>query len=104
MLAIDARKQSSMISRVQIEFTDKVIACIANTVAAWRGDQPARPEIVEGQHTYTDIPGFCRGVKLAEIAQHGHVFNPSRHVGAEDVEDNDEDFAAKMVQLTEKLG
>ena len=93
-----------MISRVQIEFTDKVIARIANTVAAWRGDQPVHPELVEGQHTYTDIPGFCRSVKLTEIAQHGHVLTPGRYVGAEEVEDNDEDFATKMQQLTEKLG
>ena len=53
---------------------------------------------------YQDIPGFCRSVKLTEIAQHGHVLNPGRYVGAEEVEDNDEDFSAKMQQLTEKLG
>ena len=53
---------------------------------------------------YQDIPGFCRSVKLAEIAQHGHVLTPGRYVGAEEVEDNDEDFATKMQQLTEKLG
>ena len=104
VLFIDVRKQATMISRVQSEFTDEVIARIANTVAAWRGDQPVQPELVEGQHTYADIPGFCRSVKLAEIAQHGHVLTPGRYVGAEEVEDNDEDFAAKMQQLTEKLG
>jgi len=53
---------------------------------------------------YADIPGFCRSVPLAEIAQHGHVLTPGRYVGAEEVEDNDEDFATKMQQLTEKLG
>ena len=53
---------------------------------------------------YQDIAGFCRSVKLAEIAQHGHVLTPGRYVGAEAVEDNDEDFATKMQQLTEKLG
>ena len=104
VLLIDARKQASMISRVQSEFTDEVIARIANTVAAWRGDQPVHPELVEGQHTYRDIPGFCRSVKLAEIAQHGHVLTPGRYVGAEEVKENDEDFATKMQQLTEKLG
>jgi type I restriction enzyme M protein len=104
VLFIDARKQATMISRVQSEFTDEVIARIANTVAAWRGDQPVHPELVEGQHSYQDIPGFCRSVKLTEIAQHGHVLTPGRYVGAEEVEDNDEDFATKMQQLTEKLG
>ena len=104
VLFIDARKQATMISRVQSEFTDEVITRIANTVAAWRGDQPVHPELVEGQHAYADIPGFCRSVKLAEIAQHGHVLTPGRYVGAEEVEDNDEDFTTKMQQLTEKLG
>ena len=43
-------------------------------------------------------------MKLAEIAEHGHVLTPGRYVGAEAVEDNDEDFADKMQTLTEKLG
>jgi type I restriction enzyme M protein len=96
VLFIDARKLATMISRVQSEFTDEVIERIAATVAAWRGEADA------GE--YQDVPGFCRNVKLAEIAQHGHVLTPGRYVGAEEVEDNDEDFATKMQQLTEKLG
>ena len=84
---------------------------IATTVAAWRGSigspqtdvTSVRAELVEAL-PYSDIPGFCRSVPLAEIAQHGHVLTPGRYVGAEEVEDNDEDFAAKMRQLTEKLG
>jgi type I restriction enzyme M protein len=96
VLFIDARKLATMISRVQSEFTDEVIERIAATVAAWRGEADV------GE--YQDIPGFCRSVKLAEIAQHGHVLTPGRYVGAEEVEDNDEDFASKMQQLTEKLG
>ena len=53
---------------------------------------------------YQDIPGFCRSVKLEEIAQHGHVLTPGRYVGAEEVEDDDEAFADKMQKLTETLG
>ena len=96
VLFIDARKLATMISRVQSEFTDAVIERIAATVAAWRR------EVDAGE--YQDTLGFCRSVKLAEIAQHGHVLTPGRYVGAEAVEDNDEDFATKMQQLTEKLG
>jgi type I restriction enzyme M protein len=96
VLFIDARKLATMISRVQSEFTDDVIERIAGTVAAWRGESDAG--------AYHDIAGFCRSVTLAEIAQHGHVLTPGRYVGAEEVEDNDEDFATKMQQLTEKLG
>ena len=53
---------------------------------------------------YADVAGYCRSVKLAEIAEHGHVLTPGRYVGAEAVEDNDADFATKMQVLTEKLG
>jgi len=98
VLFIDARKLGSMISRVQAELTDETIARIANTVAAWRG------EAGEGIDEYADIPGYCRSVKLAEIAEHGHVLTPGRYVGAEEVEDDDEAFADKMQKLTEKLG
>jgi type I restriction enzyme M protein len=53
---------------------------------------------------YQDIPGFCRSVPLAELAEHGHVLTPGRYVGAEAVEDDDEAFAEKMQRLTETLG
>lgn len=99
VLFIDARKLGTMISRVQAELTDGAIACIANKVAAWRG------EAIDGVVTeYADVPGFCRSVPLAEIAEHGHVLTPGRFVGAEEVKDDDEAFAEKMQKLTEKLG
>ena len=85
-----------MISRVQAELTDDVIERIAGTVAAWRSEENAVD--------YQDIAGYCRSVKLAEIAEHGHVLTPGRYVGAEAVEDDDEVFADKMQKLTEKLG
>jgi type I restriction enzyme M protein len=96
VLFIDTRKLNTMISRVQCELTDEVIRRIASTVAAWRGDTGA------GQ--FADVAGYCRSVKLAEIAEHGHVLTPGRYVGAEAVEDDDEGFEAKMQALTEKLG
>jgi type I restriction enzyme M protein len=96
VLFIDARKLATMISRVQCELTDEVIDRIAGTVAAWRGDA--------GASDYADVAGYCRSVKLAEIAEHGHVLTPGRYVGAEAVEDDDEAFEAKMQALTEKLG
>ena len=57
-----------------------------------------------GLREYQDIAGFCRSVKLAEIAEHGHVLTPGRYVGAEAVEDDDEAFAEKMQRLTKQLG
>lgn len=81
-----------------LELTEETIDRIADTVAAWRG------EAVERTGEYQDIPGYCRSVKLAEIAEHAHVLTPGRYVGAEEVEDDDEAFAEKMQKLTEKLG
>ena len=122
VLFIDARKLGSMISRVQCEFTDEIIEKIASTVAAWRGQSNfLLPQAGEGPgmrvaksavnekpsetNEYQDIPGYCRSVTLAEIAEHGHVLTPGRYVGAEAVEeDDDEVFAEKMQKLTETLG
>ncbi len=96
VLFIDARKLAVMISRVQCELTSEVIDRIAGTVAAWRGEASS--------NEYADVAGYCRSVKLTEIAEHGHVLTPGRYVGAEAVEDDDEDFATRMQALTEKLG
>jgi len=101
VLFIDARKLGSNVSRVQIELLDTDIERIAQTVANWRGEPlDVGGEIAE----YVDIPGFCRSVPLAEIAERGHVLTPGRYVGAEAVEDDDEAFAEKMQNLTALLG
>ncbi|WP_338920759.1 class I SAM-dependent DNA methyltransferase [Pseudomonas silesiensis] len=101
VLFIDARKLGSNVSRVQIELTDADIERIAQTVANWRGEPlDVGGEIAE----YIDIPGFCRSVTLAEIAEHGHVLTPSRYVGTEAVEEDDEAFADKMQNLTALFG
>lgn len=100
VLFIDARKLGTMISRVQSDLDEAAIARIAETVAAWRGEVEPGASITD----YADVPGFCRSVTLAEIAQHGHVLTPGRYVGAEEVEDDDEAFAEKMRKLTQQLG
>lgn len=97
VLFIDARKLGQPVSRVQVELTDADIQKISDTVYAWRGNG-------EADGTYRDIPGFCRSVSLAEIAEHGHVLTPGRYVGAEEVENDDEAFAEKIMKLTAKLG
>ena len=99
VLFIDARKLARMMSRVQADLDDATITRIAETVATWRGAVEAGATLTP----YADIPGFCRSVSLAEIAQHGHALTPGRYVGAEAVADDDEAFADKMCQLTEKL-
>jgi type I restriction enzyme M protein len=101
VLFIDARKLGTPVSRVQIEFSDADIERIAQTVADWRGEPLDKGGAVGD---YIDVPGFCRSVKLEEIAEHGHVLTPGRYVGAEEVEDDDEAFADKMQRLSKQLG
>lgn len=96
VLFIDARKFGTMISRAQVEFSDADMQKIADVVHAWRGDG-------EVKNDYVDVAGFCRSVALAEIAEHGFVLTPGRYVGTEAVEDDNETFAEKMQQLTQKL-
>lgn len=96
VLFIDARKLGRMESRVLRVFDDEPIQKIATAVHAWRQDG-------ETKEAYADVPGFCRAVKLAEVAEHGFVLTPGRYVGAEEVEDDDEAFAEKMDRLTALL-
>ena len=95
VLFIDARHMVNVVSRVQVELSDEVIARIARVVAAWRGEPDA--------DKFENVVGFCRSVPLAEIAQQGHVLTPGRYVGTVAVEESDENFASKMQHLTEKL-
>jgi type I restriction enzyme M protein len=98
VLFIDARKLGLMDTRVTRVFEDEDIARIAGTVHRWRADGEdgaAEP--------YVDVLGFCRAVKLAEIAEHGHVLTPGRYVGAEATDDDDEAFNEKLERLTAQL-
>ena len=98
VLFIDARKLGRMDTRVNRVFDDEDVALIAATVHRWRSDGEDGAD-----EPYADLPGFCRAVKLAEIAEHGHVLTPGRYVGAEAAEDDGEAFNDKMERLTAQL-
>lgn len=98
VLFIDARKLGRMESRVLRLFDDEDIAKIAATVHRWRADGEDGTD-----EPYADVMGFCRSVKLAEIAEHGYVLTPGRYVGAEETEDDGEAFNEKMDRLTAQL-
>jgi type I restriction enzyme M protein len=101
-LFIDARKLGKMIDRVHRELTDQEVQDLADTYHAWRGDLKAcNPSSEKGE--YQDVPGFCRSVTKAEIAEHGYVLTPGRYVGAAEVEEDDEPFEDKMRRLTGEL-
>jgi type I restriction enzyme M protein len=94
-LFIDARKLGTLVDRVHRELTEDEILKIGATYHAWRGEKDAGK--------YSDVPGFCKSVKLDEIKEHGYVLTPGRFVGAEEVEDDGEPFEDKMKRLTGKL-
>lgn len=98
VLFIDARKLGRMDSRVNRVFDDEDVERIASAVHRWRADGEDGAD-----EPYADVPGFCRAVKMAGIAEHGHVLTPGRYVGAEAAEDDDEAFNEKMERLTAQL-
>ena len=94
-LFIDARKLGTMIDRVHRELMDEDIEKISSTYHAWRGEENA------GE--YEDVSGFCNSATKEEIEKHGFVLTPGRHVGAEELEDEDEPFEEKMLRLVSTL-
>jgi len=96
VLFIDARQVGSMVDRTHRELTAEDIARIADTYHAWRRDPDTDPD-------YVDMPGFCRSVELAEVAEHRFVLTPGRYVGAPPAEEDAEPFDEKMKRLTGEL-
>jgi type I restriction enzyme M protein len=95
VLFINARKLGNLVDRTHRELPEAELTRIAATYHAWRGE-PAAGD-------YADVAGFCRSATLAEVESHGYVLTPGRYVGAEEVEEDDEPFAEKMLRLTTKL-
>ena len=90
-LFIDARKLGFMKDRVLRDFTKEDIEKIAGTFREWRA----------GNHE--DVSGFCNSANLREIATNEFSLTPGRFVGAEDTEDDGEEFDDKMARLVAEL-
>jgi type I restriction enzyme M protein len=88
---------SGRISRTQIEFTDEDLQRIAQTYHRWRGT-----DFSDGE-AYADQQAFCKSVSIDEIGEHQFVLTPSRYVGVQEAEDDDETFGEKMALLTKRL-
>lgn len=93
-LFIDARDLGEMIDRTHRAFSKENIKKVVDTYHAYRG--------TNGQE-YKDVPGFCKVVKLDEIAKNDYVLTPGRYVGLAKQEDDGEPYEVKMVRLTGKL-
>jgi type I restriction enzyme M protein len=94
-LFVDARNLGVLKDRVHRELTDGDIGRIAGAYHAWRGDKDSE--------TYADVSGFCKSIKLDEIASHGFVLSPGRYVGAADVEDDEVSFEERFLALKTTL-
>ncbi|MCL1840414.1 MAG: type I restriction-modification system subunit M [Propionibacteriaceae bacterium] len=95
-LFLDARNLGHMETRTLRTFSDEDIARVAGTYHAWRGT--GDPAVA-----YHDVPGFCRVVKTAEIAENGYVLTPGRYVGSEQVEDDGEPLDEKIARLRDEV-
>jgi type I restriction enzyme M protein len=93
VLFIDARNLGHMVDRTRKELSDADVVRISGAYHAWRGEGGA----------YEDVPGFCKAATLEEIRTHGHVLTPGRYVGAVAVEEDGEQFEAKMTRLVATL-
>lgn len=96
-LFIDARKVGFMESRTVKTFSEKDVLKIADTYHAWRGSETS------GGQTYEDVPGFCKAVKTADIAEHDYVLTPGRYVGSEAIEDDGEPLDEKIARLSAEI-
>jgi type I restriction enzyme M protein len=94
VLFIDAQKMGTMVDRVLRTLTENDIDRIAGAYHGFRGDGTAK---------YSDISGFCKVATLDEIATHGYVLTPARHVGEAPEEAETEPFEEKMERLTKLL-
>ena len=97
-LFIDARNLGTLMDRRHRQLNEEDIRKISDTYHAWRGE-PVKGQIVE----YKDIPAFCKAIKLEEIRKKGHILTPGRYVGAEEEEEDSEEFEEKMSCLTAEL-
>lgn len=93
VLFIDARKMGTMTDRRHRELTEDELKQITDIYHNWRNKNAE----------YEDIKGFCKSTKVDEVQKNGYTLTPGRYVGTDFVEEDDEEFEAKVKRLTSKL-
>lgn len=120
VLFIDARHIFRQVTRAVRDYNSEQLNFIANIVRLYRGE--GKDDIYLMQHPdeantgdwavekhfpdneYQDIAGLCKVATLDEIKEQGWSLNPGRYVGvAQDEDEHDEDFTAKLEALQEEL-
>jgi type I restriction enzyme M protein len=96
-LFIDSRQVGHMETRTVRAFSEADVMRIADAYHSWRGTETSdgRP--------YADVPGFCRAITAAEIAEHGYVLTPGRYVGSETTADDAEPLEEKIARLSAEI-
>ena len=110
VLFIDARHIYNQIDRAHRDFTPEQIEFLANVVRLYRGEEV---ETVAGSEAllaenfptgrYVDVAGLCKVTTRAEIEAQAWSLNPGRYTGSAAVEEDDEDFVAKLEELYEEF-
>ncbi len=107
ILFIDARKLGRLENRVNRVFDDEDIQKIAETYHSWTKSSPpyegGEAEGRGGSLEYEDIPGFCKSADLEEVRSHDYILTPGRYVGAEEAEEDIEEFSEKIARLSSEL-
>lgn len=110
VLFIDARHIYNQIDRAHRDFTPEQIEFLANIVRLYRGEDV---ETVGGSDAlladnfpdgrYADVAGLCKVATRAEIEAQGWSLNPGRYTGSAAVDEDDDEFAAKLEGLYEEF-
>ena len=110
MLFVDARNTFRQIDRAHRDFKPEQIELLANIVRLYRGE---KVETIEGSDVmlkehfpegrYLDVPGLCKVATLADIEAQGWSLNPGRYTGTALVDDDDENFTAKLTGLYDEF-
>jgi type I restriction enzyme M protein len=84
---------------------DSDIGRIVYSFRRWRGEPPPDwwDEARHGPWVYRDIPGFCSGATIEDIARQGFILSPGRYVGAADADEDAEPFSDKYPRLVREL-
>jgi type I restriction enzyme M protein len=103
VLFLDARQVFRQVDRAHRDFTEEQVEFLANIVRLYRGEDP---ELSSGENAlfeerfsktkYADVNGLCKVATIEEIEAQGWSLNPSRYVGTEVEELDDEVFEEQL--------
>jgi type I restriction enzyme M protein len=110
VLFLDARQIYRQLDRAHRDFAPEQLEFLANVVRLYRGEEPetndgsAKLQAMHfSENLYTDVPGLCKSVTLAEIEGQGWSMNPGRYVGLTARGQDEFVFVDRLEELNEEL-